>query len=109
MYVRRQDGARDLHAGRAAEEDPAEPEAHIAAGAVHESQGRAAETLECYLRAAETLGRGQGAAPDPAGAGDTADQALDRLHKRQGRLRDAGDVTRHIRNMRRGRGDGRKG
>ena len=104
---------------RAAEADPMDAEAHIAAGAVHESQGRVAEALECYRRAAEALDKRQGGAAesmqgrsaesDLAGAGDTAGQALSRLHKRQGRLRDAGDVTRHIRNTRRGRGDGRKG
>ena len=88
---------------KAAEADPSYGEAHIAAGAVHESQGRAEEALVCYRKAAEAdiasgaPGGGQGGAAesvqgrsgaaDPAGAGDTAGRALDRLHKKQGRLR----------------------
>ena len=94
---------RDLHAVRAAGTDPSHARLHIAAGAVHESQGQAAEALECYRKAAEAdtasgapgggqdgaaeSVQGRGTAPDPAGAGDMAGRALDRLHKKQGRLR----------------------
>ena len=117
--------------GRAAEADPSSVEAHVAAGRVHMSQGRAAEALESYKRAAEAdpmdaegdmeagaLGKGQGgtagpgpgrsAPADPAGAKELAGRARDRLLKRRGWLRDADDMTRHIKHSRRRQSDDRR-
>ena len=98
---------------KAAEADPADAEAHAAAGRVHESQGRAAEALEWYRKAAdittEARGRGHDGTAEQAGAKESAGRARDRLLRKQSRLRDAGDMARHIRHTRRGRSDGRKG
>ena len=104
---------------RAAEADPSSAKVHIAAGAVHESQGRLSEALESYKRAAESdpssagaytvagaLDKGQddtagfrpgrNDAADPAGAKESAGRTRGRLLKKRGWLRDADDVTRHI-------------
>ena len=59
---------------RAAEADPADAEAHVAAGRVHMSQGRPDEALESYKRAAEA---------DPADA--EAHVAAGAVHESQGR------------------------
>ena len=94
------------------------------------SQGRPAEALESYRRAAEadpldaegeteadapgkghgdTAGHGPGrsASADPESAKESASRARDRLLKRRGWLRDADDMTRHIKHSWRRQSDDR--
>ena len=112
----------------AAQADPSSARAHIAAGKIHESQGRPADALDSYRRAAvadpsnvvahmaageinegldslpESMA-GYNAAAGIAGAEELAGGAQARVLKRQGRLRDEGDMIRHIKVSRWGQHD----
>ena len=82
---------------RAAEADPSYAKAHIAASALNEGLDNLAESLSGYSAAA-----------DLEGAEGTISRARARLLKRRGRLRDADDMTRHIKDLKRGHRDDRR-
>ena len=97
---------------------------------MHESQGRPAEALESYRRAAEAdpldvegetesdalkghgdtaePGPGRGASANHVDAKESASRARGHLLKRRGWLRDADDMTRHIKHSRRRQSDDRR-